>query len=194
MSMPVSVSVSAPFAASPSAPSIAPFAAPRSGTRTAPPTALTLADLTSLSGLDVLDHLERQVTIPVVAGPQAQGDLIVIPFTMLPDVTVPADARWQTVPAAGIELLRSVAGGNPHTLVADAATCRWTAQVRDPVGLALGALVATAPAYLIHPEHGGAGIAPGRYLVRRQRERDAGMDPRFGTGFLLGGGVRLVAD
>ncbi|GGN70583.1 hypothetical protein GCM10011579_045990 [Streptomyces albiflavescens] len=32
---------------------------------------------------------------------------------------------------------------------------------------------ASAVAYLIHPERGGTGIAPGRYLVRRQRERDA---------------------
>lgn len=44
-----------------------------------------------------------------------------------------------------------------------------------------------AAAYLIHPEHGGTGIAPGRYLVRRQRERAAS---RQGWR----GGDMLVAD
>jgi hypothetical protein len=37
--------------------------------------------------------------------------------------------------------------------------------------LALGALVTAGVAYLVHPEHGGSGIAPGRYVIRRQRER-----------------------
>ncbi|MFC8197094.1 hypothetical protein ACFWBR_13105 [Streptomyces sp. NPDC060006] len=138
-------------------------------------TTMTLADLTDRTGLDVLGHLERQVTIPVVDGLQAQGDLIVVPYAFLAH-SVDLDpafssTRWQDVPAEGVELLRSAAGGNPHTLVADPGTCRFTTDVRDPVGLALGALEATAVAYLIHPEHGGTGIAPGRYVVRRQRER-----------------------
>src|SRR5690242_7819532 len=118
----------------------------------------TLADLTARTGLDVLDHLEREVAIPVVAGLQAQGDLIVVPLAMVEDaVLLPPAARWQPVPAAGVELLRGAGGGNPHTLVADAGTCHWTTEVRDGELLALGALRATAPAYLIHPEHGGSG-------------------------------------
>src|SRR3984885_15571026 len=92
---------------------------------------LTLSDLTARTGLDVLDHLELEVTIPVVAGIQAQGDLIVIPASMLETVTLSPYAHWQQVPPAGIELLRSMAGGNPHTLVADAGGCRWTTGVRD---------------------------------------------------------------
>ena len=40
---------------------------------------LTLADLTSRTGLDVLSHLEREAAIPVIEGLQAQGDLIVVP-------------------------------------------------------------------------------------------------------------------
>ncbi|WP_228034165.1 hypothetical protein [Streptomyces spongiae] len=86
-------------------------------------------------------------------------------------MTVSEFARWQDVPAAGIELLRSAAGGNPHSLVADPGTCRWTENLNDPMNLALGMIETSAVAYLIHPEHGGTGIAPGRYAVRRQRER-----------------------
>ncbi|MFI2350030.1 hypothetical protein ACH492_23855 [Streptomyces sp. NPDC019443] len=137
-------------------------------------TTMTLADLTTRTGLDVLDHLEREVTIPVVDGLQAQGDLIVIPHALLEGVTVSEHARRREVPSAGIELLRSAAGGNPHTVAADPGTCYWTARVVDPQGLALGMIETTAIAYLIHPEHGGTGIAPGRYVIRRQRERGEG--------------------
>lgn len=133
---------------------------------------VTLADLTRLTGLDVLDHLERQLAIPAIDGLQAQGDLIVIPLRVLTDITIPPGARWTQVPATGVDLLRGAAGGNPHTLVADHGTCRWTTDVVDPQRLALGALETAAAAYLIHPEHGGTGIVPGTYVIRRQREFD----------------------
>ncbi|GAA2858311.1 hypothetical protein [Nonomuraea rubra] len=141
---------------------------------------MTLAELTSRTGLTVLDHLEQSVRIPVLDGLQAQGDLIVIPMREV-DVTVWGDARWQPVPAEGVELLRGAAGGNPHTLVAEPGTCRWTRLVRDGQGLAIGVFDATAPVYLLHPEHGGSGCAPGTYVVRRQREHE-------------GSRSRLVAD
>lgn len=132
---------------------------------------MTLAELTERTGLDVLDHLERQVTVPVVDGLQAQGDLIVVPLDLLVDVREAATARRRPVPPGGVELLRGAAGGNPHTLVADPGACTWTTDVIDAERLALGILTTTAPAYLIHPEHGGTGIAPGAYAIRRQRER-----------------------
>ena len=142
-------------------------------------TALTLADLTARTGYDVLDYLDQSVTIPVIAGPQAQGDLIVIPLTVLGDeVTTTEWSRSVDVGHAGVELLRSAAGGNPHTLVADDGVCTWTVPVDDPRDLALGILDTRVTAYLIHPEHGATGIAPGRYVIRRQRE--------LGTGRLFG--------
>lgn len=132
---------------------------------------MELAELLDRTGIDALEHLERQVTVPVVDGLQAQGDLIVIPFAMVDTVTV-AGQRWRQLPPEGVELVRGVAGNNPHTLVADAGTCRWTTALRDPLGLAIAVFENTAPAYLVHPEHGGSGVAPGRWLVRRQQERD----------------------
>ncbi|MGW0016877.1 hypothetical protein ACWDUD_00985 [Rhodococcus sp. NPDC003382] len=145
----------------------------------------TLSDITAWSGIDVFDYLDREVSVPVVDGPQAQGDLIVVPHTMLAGVVTRQPwTRTVPVPASGIELLRSAAGGNPHSLVADEGACTWTAPVADPRGLALGIVEVTGVAYLIHPEHGATGIAPGRYVVGRQRER--------GTG--LYGAARLVAD
>ncbi|MFI6324264.1 hypothetical protein ACIBG8_42525 [Nonomuraea sp. NPDC050556] len=133
---------------------------------------MNLADLTDRTGLAVLDHLERTVTIPVIDGLQAQGDLIVIPLETIAHAIRIWREDWRPVPPEGVELLRGAAGGNPHTLVADPGTCLWTVSVRDTMDLALGALTTTAPAYLLHPEHGATGLTPGTYVVRRQREHN----------------------
>ena len=132
----------------------------------------TLAELTGSTGLPVDPHLILDLVIPVHAGLQAQGDLIVVPLDEVAgQVTIRTDAIWDEVPPAGIELLRGGTGGNAHTLVADPGTCLWTTGTDDETGLALGVFEAMAPAYLMHREHGGAGVAPGRYVVRRQREQ-----------------------
>ncbi|AWS48854.1 hypothetical protein [Streptosporangium sp. 'caverna'] len=146
---------------------------------------VTLASLSQQTGLAVLDHLEQSVSIPVVDGLQAQGDLIVVPLSLLASsVKVSSDwtpVSWTDVPPEGIELLRGAAGGNPHTLVADPGTCRWTPNVADSDGLAIGIFETSAVAYLLHPEHGATGCTPGTYVIRRQREHE-------------GRRARLVAD
>ncbi|MEV7008851.1 hypothetical protein [Streptosporangium sp. NPDC051022] len=143
---------------------------------------VTLASLSRQTGLAVLDHLEQSVSIPVVDGLHAQGDLIVIPLSVVaPSVRTWSHSVWTDVPPEGVELLRGAAGGNPHTLVADPGTCRWTTDVTDPLWLAIGVFETSAAAYLLHPEHGATGCAPGTYVVRRQREHE-------------GHRARLVAD
>ncbi|ROZ98792.1 hypothetical protein [Gordonia sp. OPL2] len=134
-------------------------------------TIATLSDLTQLSGIDVLDHLDQSVSIPVITGLQAQGDLLVVPFALVAHQL--RTTSWTTtvaVGASGVELLRSAAGGNPHSLVADEGMCTWSTRVNDDTALAIGILDTSTTAYLIHPEHGATGVAPGRYVIRRQRE------------------------
>ncbi|NEW50031.1 hypothetical protein GV792_08180 [Nocardia cyriacigeorgica] len=118
----------------------------------------------------VLEQLDQSVRSPVIDGIHAQGDLIVIPLSMLDSVEPRSDASWRQVPPDGIEVLRGAAGGNPHVLVAEPGTCRWTGEVFDPTGLALGIFSANAVAYLMHPEHGATGSSAGTYVIRRQRE------------------------
>ena len=145
-----------------------------------------LAELLDRTGLDVLAHLDRQVDVPVIDGLQAQGDLIVIPSAMAG--TVHSLGGWHALPAEGAELVRGGDGTNPHTLVG---SCELTTWLVDPEGLAVAAIDNAAPVYLVHPEHGATGIAPGRWIVRRQREH--GGFRRFGTAVYEGGSV-LIAD
>ena len=151
---------------------------------------MNLAELLDRSGMDALDHLERQLTIPIIDGLQAQGDLIVIPLALT--TARPDTHDWRVVPPSGVELVRGAAGNNPHTLVADPDTCRHTERVHDPVGLGITVFENSTPVYLVHPEHGGTGVAPGLWLVRRQRERRTGQ--RLAHPSLGSGNVAFIAD
>lgn len=128
----------------------------------------TLADILGRHQVEVLEHLDRQVTIPIITGaPQAQGDLIVL---YRPD-TPTSDTRQGTrVPPAGVPVVRGENGGNTHLLVADGAVA-WAPATGAGQDLGYVTVAPGSTAYLIHPEHGGNGIGVGTYLLRRQREQ-----------------------
>lgn len=128
----------------------------------------TLDQLITTHGVDVDPHLDRQATIPVCDGLVRQGDIIVIPAALLETAEVAATQ----IPPAGYPVVRGEAGGNTHLLLGDGPVFYEPASVRDG-SLELGALSVPAgsTAFLAHPEHGYVGIAPGRYVVRRQREQ-----------------------
>ncbi|NUT32671.1 MAG: hypothetical protein HOV79_06295 [Hamadaea sp.] len=125
-----------------------------------------LEGLIDAHGIEISGHLDRQVQIPVLAGFQRQGDVLVVP--------VPTATATVPVPPAGVPVVPGADAGNSHTIVADGDV--WcdlkTGSAHD---LVVSTLVVAegACAYLAHPEHGYSGIAPGRYEVRRQREIDA---------------------
>ena len=120
--------------------------------------------------------LDAEISPPVVAGvPQAQGDLIVIPWAddVAPDRRAKAVAAAVPIPKPGIAVVRGQ-GGNTHLLVdPDRAGIGWAPEPRD--GQTLGTLVvpAGAVAFLDHPEHGRNATGPGVYVIRRQREQAA---------------------
>lgn len=127
----------------------------------------TLGQLITAHGVDVLDHLDRDAGVPVNAGLQVQGDLAVIPRPAGSRRTYGEDSK---VPLAGIAVIEARDGGHEHRLLAgQPGTCLWQ-PARDG-GQELGILECAEPAYLAHPEHGYLGIAPGTYLLRRQREQ-----------------------
>lgn len=128
--------------------------------------ATTLGELAGRHGFAVLEHLEAEAQVPVLDGLQAQGDLFIVPDPR----AVLAQEDSAAVPAAGIAVIEAVGSGHEHRLFAGQSGTAWwypgggTAQD-------IGVLDCTAPAYVLHPEHGATGIAPGRYLLRRQREQ-----------------------
>lgn len=119
---------------------------------------------------DDLRALARQLDVPVVAGLQHQGDVSVVPATMVTDYVRPR----RPVPAAGVAVVRGEATGNTHLLLAAGDVLFDQARTG---GITLGHLLVPdgAEAYLDHPEHGDSGIAPGRYVLRRKRETTGGI-------------------
>lgn len=147
-------------------------------------------ELISTHGVDIDPHLDREALVPVSAGLQRQGDVIVIPEAMARAVVstlmvvlkggVPDD---RLVAPVGVPVIRGEAGGNTHLLLADG-DVRFVAisgAIVEETFIGLLVVAEGATGYLAHPEHGYAGIAPGTYVIRRQRE-------------LVQNTVRMVAD
>jgi hypothetical protein len=125
----------------------------------------TLAEVTEATGFEVLEHLEAEAQIPVLAGLQAQGDLIVVPAPGRSSDS----GKGQLVPAAGVAVIEAQGGGHEHRLFASVpGTVTWAPRTG---GQDIGLAECTEPAYLLHPEHGATGLAPGAYILRRQREQ-----------------------
>ena len=121
----------------------------------------TLGQLIDQHGVEVLESLDRSLVVPVLPGLQFQGDLAVIPVAQDPA------GNFTPVRPEGIAIIPTVGSGHEHRLLASGGTA-----VFMPVsGQDIGVLKTTAPAYIAHPEHGYLGIAPGSYVIRRQREQ-----------------------
>jgi hypothetical protein len=125
----------------------------------------TIDKLVERHSIDVLDHLERDLDIPILTGLQRQGDVIVVPD--------PKAKATTPVPAAGVPVVRGENGGNTHAIVADGpgVTCDVRRASADALTLATLDVPTGSVAWLAHPEHGYMGIGAGTYTLRRQREQ-----------------------
>lgn len=121
----------------------------------------TLGSLIDTHGVDVHDHLDRDELVPVIAGLQVQGDVIVVPVR-------PSAKPGASVPAEGVAVVRGENGGHTHLLIGEALT--W-APAGPGVDLGVLTVGDGGVGYLAHTEHGYLAMAPGVYLVRRQREQ-----------------------
>jgi hypothetical protein len=126
----------------------------------------TLAQITAAHGFEVLAHLEADLEVPVNDGLQAQGDLLIVPF---PGYRV--NGTKAAVAAAGVPVIEAVGSGNEHRLFAGVPETAWFTPGSHQGMQDIGVLECTSPAYVLHPEHGATGIAPGTYVLRRQREQ-----------------------
>jgi hypothetical protein len=112
---------------------------------------------------DMAIALTADLEIPVITGaPQAQGDLIVAPAR--PGLSARPTTK---IPAGGIPLLRGN-GGHTHLLIGDGT---WTPGAPGSFDLGVLDVPAGGTAWLLHEEHGAAGIGAGTYRVGRQQEQ-----------------------
>jgi hypothetical protein len=133
---------------------------------------MTYSDIETRHAVAMPPHLEAQLEIPISSGLQRQGDLIFVPAKSTLDGTT-------QIPAEGTALVRGENGGNTHLLVGEGDVKHLS---RPNPGQEIGYFTVGvgAVAYVLHPEHGAQGFAPGSYYVRRQRE--------------MADSIRLVAD
>jgi len=135
----------------------------------------TYATALDLVGTTVPDHLAADAAVPLLTGPQAQGDLLVVPTGL------PATTPWRPVPPDGVQLVHGEATGNTHWLHRgfDSPGVSWCRPDRGDLGydeLVVAHLRVPdgQSALLIHTdEHGANGIGAGEYVIRRKRQLDA---------------------
>lgn len=123
----------------------------------------TTAEMMTATGVQVITDQDFDLEIPVLDGPQRQGDVLIRP----------TDVHATTaVPAAGTPVVRGENGGNSHEIQAADGPVFCDTFTPSPGQLRVATLTVPegSTAYLVHPEHGFMGIAPGNYEIRRQRE------------------------
>ena len=133
---------------------------------------MTYGEALALSRISIPEHLEAEAEVPVLAGPQAQGDLMIVPFSLAYDGDAPDYPQGVILPADGVQVVHGEATGNTHWLHAgfNSPGVTWH---RADEGLVVGVVTVPAgqTAMLVHTdEHGANGIGPGVYEIRQKRE------------------------
>jgi hypothetical protein len=113
-----------------------------------------------------LAQWEFDADVPVLAGAQRQGDVLVLPAQV---------AATTVVPTSGTAVLVGENAGNSHVIYAadGPAYCDIVTPYFENLRIATLTVPVGSTAYLGHAEHGYMGIAPGNYEIRRQREMAA---------------------
>lgn len=133
---------------------------------------ITFADLLTPQGIDIPEGIVADAEVPVLTGPQRQGDVAIFPR---PKLGKAERATVVPVPAEGVAVVQGEAatGGNAHVLLAEG-PCTWTPHTARPGDVLLGVLDVPegATAFLIHTEeHGANAIGAGTYRLVGKREQ-----------------------
>lgn len=126
---------------------------------------MTYSEALAKVGTTVPDHLQADAEIPILTGPQAQGDLIILPVDE-------GDYKLGPVPDEGVQIVFGEATGNSHYLHRgfDSAGVTYT-RVDEGLRIAVIRVPEGQSAQLIHTdEHGSNGIGPGLYAIHQKRE------------------------
>lgn len=125
-----------------------------------------MTEVLALADVAVPDELLADVEVPVLCGPQRQGDVLIVPRSPL---TAAERRAAVPVPTEGVAVVVGEATGNTHLLHGDGGVL-WAC--RDS-GLLLGVVEVgeDATGFLIHTdEHGANAFGPGTYVLHGKRE------------------------
>lgn len=132
---------------------------------------MTLSAALARHNLTVADELLASIEVPVLCGPQRQGDVLILPR---PKLGKAEQAAMVDVPATGVNVVRGEATGNAHILDRVQGVVRWAAHRGAVDDLLLGVLEVGdgSVAHLIHTdEHGCNAVGPGVYVLHGKREQ-----------------------
>lgn len=135
-------------------------------------TTMTLSAALARHNITAADDALAEIEVPVLIGPQRQGDVGIFPRARLG-----AAERKTMLPVGrkGVAVVRGESGGNTHLLDAVQGVVLWAANPNaGPTDLTLGILHVEdgALAHLLHTdEHGCNAIGPGTYRLTGKREQ-----------------------
>jgi hypothetical protein len=118
-------------------------------------------------GVSVPEHLLADAEIPILNGPQAQGDLLIVPIGGTAATLLP-------VPLEGVQVVFGEATGNSHFLQRgfDSPGVKYARVEDGSLVLAVVEVPAGQNAQLVHTdEHGVNGIGEGLYAIHGKREQ-----------------------
>jgi hypothetical protein len=137
-----------------------------------------LHELIGRYGIDVDAHLDRDADIPVLTGPQAQGDIGIRPARPRQE----GGSRFRRprgggrrapavtpIPAGGV-VVATGQEGHEHRLLPGPARFDLVRPFSGSLLIGILTVPAGGEAYLAHDQHGYLGIGPGTYEVGGQRE------------------------
>lgn len=127
----------------------------------------TIGSVLALHDITVPDETIAELEVPVLSGPQRQGDVLIVPRKPM---TAAERKSAKPVPREGVAVVRGEATGNTHLLHAEGEVL-WSERRAD---LLLGVVEVPegATAYLIHTdEHGANAMNRGTYALHGKREQ-----------------------
>ena len=132
----------------------------------------TFTTVLARSGITVPDQALADIEVPILTGPQRQGDVGIWPTTHASKIQI---ARMTPVPPEGIAIVRGeTTGGNAHILHADGPVAGQQSTNGDLIAIGTLHVPDGATAFLIHSdEHGVNAMGPGTYRVTGKREQAA---------------------
>lgn len=131
----------------------------------------TFQSVLTRHNVELPEGLEADMEVPVLTGPQRQGDVGIFPR---PKLGTAEAAAFVQIPATGVAVVRGELGGNTHWLNGDGPVLWQANPATSTTDLTLGIVdvPAGSVAYLIHEEeHGVNAFGPGTYRLVGKREQ-----------------------